>query len=361
MLPLSSRSTFSGLRSRVAVDDQLSVARVDRGDHLCEEAGGRGEGEGEGSGYLREEAGGLGLLYLPALHDVREELAAAHVLSHQVDGVDLLHRLEQVQQVRVLHAVQNGDLVHEALPRVVVRDLALLEHLEARGHRGWAQRRVGTEGCLREEHLDRHRLASVPLHRQHDLAEGALTHRLEERVVADRLHLRHARPRLCRARGTALHAVCFGVVCTHASRLAARLLERVTNKSQFLVAVSQATTRFTLQPAMPLRATQEETEGHDAFSAVASASAHCERERPGGRAVGMKKRVVVDSDDDDDDAPQAAPTEQAAEAAEGAKQPVENDSDKEDLFGDNEEEAPAPAAEADDAAEGEGAADEEEA
>jgi len=58
----------------------------------------------------------------------------------------------------------------------------------------------------------------------------------------------------------------------------------------------------------------------------------------------MKKRVVVDSDDDDDDAPQAAPTDQAAEAGEGAQQPAENDSDKEDLFGDNEEEAPAPAA-----------------
>ena len=53
--------------------------------------------------------------------------------------------------------------------------------------------------------------------------------------------------------------------------------------------------------------------------------------QPEAGAAGMKRRVVEDSDDDDD-APQAAPAEQGAEAEEGAQQPAENDSDKEDLF-----------------------------
>ena len=113
-------------------------------------------------------------------------------VAYEVDGVDLLDRLEQVQQVGVLHAVEDGNLVHEPLPRVVVRDLALLQH------------------------LDSHRLASVPLHRQHDLAERALPHRLEQGVVADGLRLGHARPRLRRAHGTAALGRCLcGGCCEH--------------------------------------------------------------------------------------------------------------------------------------------------
>jgi hypothetical protein len=52
------------LRLQVAVDHQLPMARVHGGHHLG------------------KEAGRLGLLDLAALDDVREELAAAHVLRH---------------------------------------------------------------------------------------------------------------------------------------------------------------------------------------------------------------------------------------------------------------------------------------
>ena len=128
------------------MDDELAVAGVDGGHHL------------------RKEPRGLGLVQPAFIHDVRKELSAAHVFGDQVDAVDLLNGLEQVEEVGMLDAVQDGDLVHQPLLRVFVRDLVLLQH------------------------LDRHRLARVPLHGQHHLAKRALPHCLEQRVVADRLH-----------------------------------------------------------------------------------------------------------------------------------------------------------------------------
>ena len=126
----------------VAVDHVGAVARVDRRHEL------------------REELHRLGLLEAAVLHDVLEELAARHVLGDQVDRVDRLDHLEQVEHLRVLHTVQDGDLVHQPRPRVLVDDLVLLEDLH------------------------RHRLARVPLDREHHLAERAVADRLEQRVVA---------------------------------------------------------------------------------------------------------------------------------------------------------------------------------
>jgi hypothetical protein len=126
----------------VAVDHVGAVARVDRRHEL------------------REELHRLGLLEAAVLHDVLEELAARHVLGDQVDRVDRLDHLEQVEHLRVLHAVQDGDLVHQPRPRVLVDDLVLLQDLH------------------------RHRLARVALDREHHLAERAVADRLEQRVVA---------------------------------------------------------------------------------------------------------------------------------------------------------------------------------
>jgi len=110
---------------------------------------------------LRKESRCLGLVEAALLHNMSEELAAAHVLGHQVDAVHLLDHLEQLQDACVVHAVEDGDLVGEPLPSGVVRDLVALEHLH------------------------RDRLARVALDGKHHLTKRALPNRLQQRVVAD--------------------------------------------------------------------------------------------------------------------------------------------------------------------------------
>ena len=144
----------------VAVDHVGAVARVDRRHEL------------------REELHRLGLLEAAVLHDVLEELAARHVLGDQVDRVDRLDHLEQVEHLRVLHAVQDGDLVHQPRPRVLVDDLVLLQDL----------------------HCDF--LTSQVMYTLFDLAKGTLPDGftdkilpdLEGRGVSNRTVLRGARP-----------------------------------------------------------------------------------------------------------------------------------------------------------------------
>lgn len=84
---------------------------------------------GDGGDDLREEGGGLLLGQVPALHDVPEELAAAHVLSHQVRRVWLFDDLEKPHEVWVLDRVQDAHLVAQALACGIVVDAISLDDL----------------------------------------------------------------------------------------------------------------------------------------------------------------------------------------------------------------------------------------
>ncbi|WVZ72741.1 hypothetical protein U9M48_021155 [Paspalum notatum var. saurae] len=88
--------------------------------------------EGDGGHQLLEVAPRVGFPEAAAVGDAREELAAAHVLHHEVDAQLGGHHLEELHDVRVADTTEHGDLALDVRRQTRLEDLLLLHHLD--GH-----------------------------------------------------------------------------------------------------------------------------------------------------------------------------------------------------------------------------------
>ena len=114
----------------------------------------------DGHEDLPKDAARLRLLQPAMGYNELEELAAGDVLGHQEDVARPLDNLEKIDDMRMLHVLQNLDLSRHALHIAFVRDSVLLEH------------------------LDRHTLPGEQMHAELHLAKGALAEGLSEHPMS---------------------------------------------------------------------------------------------------------------------------------------------------------------------------------